>query len=415
MSVVIAPAWLSAPTSKAVMAALEAARPGGARFVGGCVRNALMGRAADDLDIATQLLPEEVIDAVKAKGLSAVPTGIEHGTITVIADHVPFEVTTLRRDVSTDGRRATVAFTHSWEEDAARRDFGMNALYADAAGRVFDPTGQGLDDLRAGRVAFIGAAEDRIREDYLRILRFFRFSAWYGAGALDAVGLAACAREAPGMDILAAERVWKELKKLLSAPDPRPAFTAMKQAGVLAQAAPEFSSEPGQSRFARLVELETEQFLSHDGLQRVAALLADADAARALARRLKISNEERDRLVAALQPGERIVSFLSMRELRRALYRLGVEGFTDRAKLAWAGGVNPRADSQWRALLALAAGWVRPHLPLSGEEVMAAGVAPGPKVGQVLREVEAWWIDADFPDDKLALVERLKAVVQGLA
>jgi len=404
--------WLKTPETRAVIAALEAARAGGSRFVGGCVRNTLMGRPVDDIDIATQLTPDDVVKAAKAAGLAAVPTGIEHGTITVVSNHLPHEVTTLRRDVTTDGRRATVAFTEDWNEDAQRRDFRMNALYAGPDGQVFDPTGGGLDDARAGRVIFIGDAETRIREDYLRILRFFRFNAWYAKTPLDPHGLDACAKLVGGLDTLSAERVWKETKKLLAAPDPRAAWEGMEAIGVRARALPELTQH---ARLVALMTLENDLLLDHDAMTRIAAGLAHENAARELARRLKLSNEERERLVDALGDGERIISFMSLREVRRALYRAGATAFEDRVKLAWASERNDKAAPQWRALIAMARGWTRPKLPLTGDEVMAAGVPPGPKVGEVMREVEAWWIDADFPDDKLSIVERLKAVAQGLS
>jgi poly(A) polymerase len=213
------------------MAALEAAGgPDCARFVGGCVRNALIGAPVADIDIATTLEPEETDRAIRAAGLKAVPTGIAHGTVTAVSAHQPFEITTLRRDVTTDGRNATVAFTDDWAEDAARRDFRLNALYADGEGRVFDPTGEGVSDAVAGRIVFVGDPETRIREDYLRILRFFRFFAWYGRGEPDAAALAACGALAPGMTRLSAERVSKELMTLLAAPDPREAMAAMSAA-----------------------------------------------------------------------------------------------------------------------------------------------------------------------------------------
>lgn len=404
--------WLVADETQRVMAALDAVRPGASRFVGGCVRNTLLGQAVDDIDIATQLTPDKVVDAAQAAGLAAVPTGIEHGTITVVCNHRPYEVTTLRRDVSTDGRRATVAFTEAWAEDAQRRDFRFNALYADLDGAVHDPTGGGVDDARAGRVIFIGEAEARIREDYLRILRFFRFSAWYGRGGLDASGLAACAALKEGLTTLSAERVWKELKKLCAAPDPAEALAAMATQGILQIAAPALTN---LDRARRLIGIDSDFMLPPDGLLRVAALLADEEAARVLARTMKASNDERGRLVAALGRTPRIVSFLSMREIRRALYALGRETFEDRARLAWAEDEGHARSAQWRALLALAGGWERPRLNLTGDEIVAAGVPPGPKVGAAMREVEAWWIDADFPDDKLSIVERLKAVAQGLA
>ncbi len=411
MTMIRGASWLVAPETNAVIAALDAARPGASRFVGGCVRNTLIGQPVDDIDIATQLLPDAVIAAAKAAGLAAVPTGIEHGTITVICNHKPYEVTTLRRDVTTDGRRATVAFTEDWNEDAQRRDFRLNALYADADGTIHDLTGGGVEDARAGRIIFIGDAETRLREDYLRILRFFRFSAWYGAGALDARGLAACAALKDGLKTLSAERVWKEFKKLCAAPDPSPALQAMSEAGILALAAP---AARNLSRTQRVIAIDDEYLLRPEGLLRIAALLADEAGARSLARDMKASNDERGRLVAALGKSPRIVSFMSMREVRRGLYLLGAQAFVDRARLAWAEDPGARTGPQWRALLALAGGWVRPRLDLSGDEIVAAGVPPGPKVGAVMREVEAWWIDADFPDDKLSIVERLKAVAQGL-
>jgi poly(A) polymerase len=403
--------WFKAPETRALMEALEAARPGGSRFVGGCVRNTLMGRPVDDIDIATQLTPDQITAVCTKAGFAAHPTGIEHGTVTVVVRHKPFEVTTLRRDVSTDGRRATVAFTQSWEEDAQRCDFRMNALYADASGAIHDPTGGGLDDARAGRVIFIGDAHQRLREDYLRILRFFRFNAWYAKGPLDPHGISACADLAAGLDALSVERIWKEAKKLLGAPDPRAAWEGMTAIEVRARALPEMSNE---RRLDALCALEADLLLPVDAMTRVAAALRDQESARALARRLKLSNEERDRLVSALGEDAKIVSYMSLREMRRAIYKLGAEAFRDRVMLAWAGAGGEKAQA-WRALLAHGQMWTPPKLLLTGDEVMAAGVPAGPKVGKVLREVEAWWVDADFPDDKLSIIERLKAVAQGLA
>ena len=405
--------WMSAPETRAVVAALEAARPGANRFVGGCVRDAFLGHPAVDIDIATQLTPDAVMAAAQRAGLACAPTGIEHGTITVVSGHKPYEVTTLRRDVTTDGRRATVAFTTDWAEDASRRDFRLNALYAEPDGTLHDPTGAGLEDARAGRIIFIGDAQTRIREDHLRILRFFRFNAWYARAAPDAAGLAACAALKDGVAALSAERVWRELRKLLDADDPRPALEAMAQTGVLGAALPEAGP---LTRFATLVEIETSQLFTHDAMTRLAALAPDEETARKMGLRLKLSNEERARLRGALgRAGERIVSYLSPREVRRHLYKLGPQAFCDRVLLAWAGDTSMIRSTQWRALLAMANGYLRPKLPLTGEEVVAAGIAAGPKVGAVLREVEAWWIDADFTDDKLSIVERLKAVAQGLA
>jgi len=403
--------WLKAKETQAIIAALEAARAGGSRFVGGCVRNTLMGCEVDDIDIATQLTPDQVTDICTKAGFAAHPTGIEHGTVTVVVNHKPFEVTTLRRDVSTDGRRATVAFTESWEEDAERRDFRINALYADASGAIYDPTGGGLDDARAGRVIFIGDARQRIREDYLRILRFFRFNAWYAKTPIDPKGLEACADLVAGLDQLSVERVWKETKKLLEAPDPRAAWEGMSAIEVRTRALPELQNE---ARFDALCTLEADLMLPVDPMTRAAAALSDQETAKALARRLKLSNGERDRLVAALGSDVKITSYMSLREMRRAIYKIGNQAFRDRVMLAWADAGGGKAQ-QWRALVAHAQMWTPPKLPLTGDDVMAAGVPAGPKVGVVLREVEDWWIDADFPDDKLSVIERLKAVAQGMS
>ena len=405
--------WMTEPKAAAVLDALEAA--GGtdcARFVGGCVRNTLIGRPVSDIDIATVLSPQAVTEALKAAGLKAVPTGIEHGTVTAISGGQPFEITTLRRDVATDGRRAVVAFTDDWAEDAQRRDFTLNSLYARRDGSLFDPTGQGVADARAGRIVFVGEAEARVREDYLRILRFFRFFAWYGAEPADAVALAACEALRGDLKTLSAERVSKEFLKLLAADDPRPAVALMDRTGVLGEVLP---PPIDLARFHALVAIEDEQLFENDPVLRLAALLPDDQVgAAAFAARLRLSNGERDRLVAALAP-ESFKSWMSPREIRRAVYRLGPQVFRDRAKLAWARASGTAATMQWRGMIALGEGWTAPAFPLTGDEVIAAGVPKGPMVGQVLREVEDWWIDHDFLDDRLSVIEKLKAVAQGMA
>jgi poly(A) polymerase len=406
--------WMTHPATRAVIAALEAAGgPGSARFVGGCVRNALLKQPIADIDIATPLTPDAVTEALTKAGLKAHPTGIEHGTVTAVAHGKPFEITTLRRDVETDGRRAVVAFTTDWTEDAQRRDFRLNALYADANGRLYDPTAGGLADARAGRIVFVGDARTRIREDSLRILRFFRFQAWYGRTEPDAAGLAACAALRGHIQHLSAERVSAELLKLLAAEDPRATVRLMAQTGVLGVALPEAQ---GLDRFERLVAIETEMLFSEDPLLRLAALLPDDPATgEAMAERLRLSNAQRDRLVAALNPEPRLVSWMSPRETRRLVYRLGAEALCDRVTLAWAASNRPAATTQFRALLPTARSFTPPRFPLTGEEVMGAGVAKGPLVGEVMREVERWWVENDFIDDKMALIERLKAVAQGMA
>jgi poly(A) polymerase len=384
---------------------------GEARFVGGCVRNALLKTDAADIDIATTVLPEDVVARLSAAGIATVPTGIAHGTVTAIVDRQPYEITTLRRDVSTDGRRATVAFTTDWAEDAGRRDFTFNALYATRTGEVIDLTG-GIADLEARQVRFIGDARQRIAEDYLRILRFFRFHAWYGKGEMDGAGLSACAEAKDGIATLSGERIHDELLKLLSAPDPAPVLRAMAATGIL----PEIIPGPLEiERLARLAEIEdTHLFRTPDPVLRLAALIAGGPPERrqALTRRLRFSNAEMARLTAIDRGDVRVISYLSIREVRRALYRLTPDIFKDKVMLGWAADRKLSNAPQWRALLALAESWQRPVLELSGHEVMAAGVPNGPDIGRIIAEVEDWWVDSDFVDDKFSIIERLKAVVQ---
>ncbi len=412
-------AWMAHPATVAVMGALTAvAGEDGARFVGGCVRDALLGREVGDVDIATVLTPPQVKAALEAARIAAVPTGEAHGTITALSQGRPFEITTLRRDVETDGRHAVVAFTTDWREDAARRDFRLNALYADGRGVILDPTSHGVADARAGAIVFVGEPLARIREDALRILRFFRFLAWYGRGEPDAAGLAACAELKDLAAGLSAERVAKELLGLLAASDPRAAVRLMAAAGVLAVVLPEAVGphSVGLARFERLAAIETEQTFEADAVLRLAALLPDnAAVALTAADRLRLSNAQKLRLVAAAAPDPAIVSWMSPKAVRQHVYRLGADAFCDKVMLAWAASERPAASVQWRALIPMARTWPRPSLPLTGEEVMAAGVPRGPMVGKVLAEVESWWADNDFPADKLSLIERLKAVAQGMA
>ncbi|OGN42773.1 MAG: poly-A polymerase [Caulobacterales bacterium RIFCSPHIGHO2_01_FULL_70_19] len=381
------------------MAALEAAGgPDCARFVGGCVRNALVGQPVDDVDIATTLTPEQTDQAIRAAGLKAVPTGLAHGTVTAIADHRPFEITTLRRDVATDGRNATVAFTDDWAEDAARRDFRLNALYADAEGRVLDPTGEGVADALAGRIVFVGDPGARIREDYLRILRFFRFFAWYGRGEPDPAGLAACADLASGMTRLSAERVSKELMKLLAAPDPGPALAAMDAAGVLGRILPEGELTPA---FAAMV------WLSDDPVLRLMVLTpADAAVAVAASRRLRLPNRIRDRLAAAA--GVEVDPSMTAAQVRAAVYRHGAQAVVD--ALLRRSAERPDEAPALDGLRDIAEAWAPPRLPVGGRDLARLGVPPGPETGRLLKAFEADWIAADFPVDGHA--GRLEALVR---
>ncbi|WP_174301323.1 CCA tRNA nucleotidyltransferase [Caulobacter sp. S45] len=402
--------WLHAPATGAVVAALEAEGGAGvARYVGGSVRDTLLRLPAAldpaaetslDIDIATSLPPPRVLAALERAGLKAVPTGIAHGTVTAISRGRPYEITTLRRDVETDGRYAVVAFTDDWAQDAARRDFRLNALYAEPDGRLHDPTGGGIADALAGRIVFVGDAATRIAEDYLRILRFFRFQAWYGRGEPDVAGLAACAALAEGIGGLSAERVAKELLKLLAALDPLPALTAMAVTGVLAR----LPLQADLDRLAALLRVERALDVQADPALRLAAL-SSGDVSE-LAVRLRLSNSLRDRLAAADGALEGPAG-MTQQLGRRRLYELGRVAFRDRLLLR----LDADEAEAARPLLALAEAWTAPAFPLSGEEIKAAGVAQGPGIGRVRREVEAWWIASDFPQDRAALHAALRAAV----
>ena len=397
-------AWMTDPRTRAVMAALTA-QGGAARFVGGAVRNALIGEAVGDVDIATPLVPDEVMRRLQASRLGAVPTGIEHGTITAVSGGKPFEITTLRRDVENFGRRALVAYTTDWAEDAARRDFTMNALYADEDGTVFDYF-DGLADLTARRVRFVGDATTRIREDYLRILRLFRFHAWYGRGELDEEALAAATAEKTGMKLLSGERLQKELMRLLEAPDPSPALVQMERGEILAQILPAGFRLP---RLQRLIVVERGNSLPADAVLRLAALIPDGvPAALKIVEALKLSNAARDRLVQAGEKDERIAATLAPAEARQLIYGLGAACFLDQLLLRWAASRARANDSAWRALLGLAMNWKPPVFALSGNDVMAEGIEAGPKIGVLLREIERWWIEQDFAPDREALLKHLK-------
>lgn len=399
--------WLTAPETKIVFAALDAAQSGATRFVGGCVRNALMGRPVDDIDLATQLPPHDVVAAGETAGLKVVPTGLDHGTVTIIAGGRPFEVTTLRRDVETDGRNATIAYTQDWDEDSQRRDFRLNAIYADPAGRLYDPQ-MGVADALAGRIVFIGEADTRITEDYLRILRFFRFNAWYG-GPIDQAGLAACGRHVKGLRRLSVERVWKELKKLLAAPDPRPSVEAMMTSGVLEAVLPEAMA---LELFNALVTLEKREGWEGEAILRLAALMPRMGrVAERVRTRLKLSNADGARLMewATRTYNPRLLLEKTDQEVAKTIYGFHVGALTDRARLAWAldaakGEAN--ADD-WRALIARLDAWDKPSFPVSGRDLVNAGVEKGPKMGAVLQALEQLWVNSGFTLSRDKLLEAL--------
>ena len=400
--------WMTAPSTVAVLDALAAAGAK-ARFVGGCVRDGLIGRPVGDIDIATDVVPERVIGALEKAGIKAVPTGIDHGTITAVANGKPFEITTLRRDVETFGRHATVAFTDDWLEDAARRDFTINALSLDRDGTLHDPFG-GVEDLRAGRIRFVGEPEARIEEDVLRLLRFFRFHAHYGKDGFDPGGLAACRKMAPRLANLSAERIWSELRKLLLAPDPGPVLRAMRANAVIDVVLPEAREF---DRLDRLVALEADavrrwpEMATTDAVRRLGALAAvDETDADALARRLRTSNAERDRLIAIAHGLREPPDLTDDRAVRRALYRMARDQFVDVVLVLRA----DRGDAAaWQDALALAARWTRPVFPIAGRDASTLGIPQGPRIGALLRAVEDWWVAEDFRPDRDACLARLRA------
>jgi poly(A) polymerase len=372
-----ATAWRARPGIAKLLDALGA-DDGLTRYVGGTVRDAILGQPHNDIDVATSLRPDEVTRRLQAAGIKAVPTGIEHGTVTAVSSGQVVEVTSLRRDVSTDGRRATVEFTDDWKEDAARRDFTFNALSADpVTGEIFDYF-DGAGDLAARRVRFIGDPLQRIAEDHLRILRYFRFHARFGAGPPDQAALVACTARANDLMALSRERIADELLKLLALPDPAPTLALMVERGILQPVLPEID-EGGVKRLAALVEAEKNPGVAADALRRLAALLPPEPAlADRIGARLKLSNKARKRVAAAVGSEAGPPQALA--------YRLGTETAVDRLLLA-----GQAADA------AALADWPVPRLPIGGGALIAKGLAEGPEVARTLRAIEDQWVEAGFP------------------
>ncbi|MGO9458825.1 MAG: CCA tRNA nucleotidyltransferase [Rhodomicrobium sp.] len=401
---VAAAAWFVRPQTQAVFACLN--RDGfEVRAVGGAVRNSLLGRAVTEVDFATNAKPEDIVRLADAAGLKTVPTGIAHGTVTLVAGGVPFEVTALRRDVATDGRHATVAFGGDWAGDARRRDFTMNALYADAAGKVHDPLG-GVSDLRAGRVRFVGDASTRIREDYLRTLRFFRFSADYSHGDFDAAGVAAAIGERAGLSRLSRERVRMEMLRVLVARRASEAIAIMDESGLLLIL---LGGVVRRARFERLCQIETELDLAPDAILRLAALglFVEEDAGR-LAEKLRLSSQEAKDLegLSAISPA--ISPSFGKAALEVLLYKLGVRLYLGRLLLAWANAGALPDDAAWRFAASLAASWRRPSFPLSGADLIALGLKPGPAMGALLKTLEERWAADGFTADRETLLDLAK-------
>ncbi len=413
----IAPqSWMAAPETVAVVGALGA---GGAevRFVGGCVRDAMLNRPVKDVDLATPAPPERVIEILRRAGIATIPTGLKHGTVTAVSGDARFEITTLRLDIETDGRHAKVAFTDDWIADARRRDFTINALSCTPAGDVFDPFG-GIDDLSSGRIRFIGNARQRIEEDLLRILRFFRFQATHGRPPVDDDALAACRALAHRLDELSGERVRDELFRILMAEDPAGVVLLMRGEHVLERILPE-AGEVGRLRMmtwldTRAIRMDS---VAPTELRRLAALIdTDAAGAEAVAQRLRLSNRQKVRLTDMVVPAMTVATDLDEVALRRLLHRLGADAVTDLALLDWARelALEPRQSVDrkrvWQDLLAATRAWTPVEFPLRGRDAAALGLAPGPAMGRLLDAVEAWWEEGGLSADRAACLARLEAL-----
>ncbi len=411
--------WMTSPATVAV---LDALRAGGAevRFIGGCVRDALLKRRIRDIDIAVPAAPPKVMGLLQAAHIRVVPTGIDHGTVTAIVGTAPFEITSLRVDVETFGRRARVAYTDDWLADAARRDFTINAMSCTPDGYIYDYF-NGLTDLGRGRIRFVGDAGERLREDVLRLLRFFRFFAHYGREPPDANALAACRQAAAGLRTLSGERVRVEIFRTLMAPDPATVFAMMREDAVLDHVLPEAGRV---DRLRTLSWLDTRalrvESVAPDPVRRLAALLAreaHAPEAAAVAERLRMSNAHSARLRTMLTPPVRVDADVADPTLRGALHHLGADSVRDLVLLAWADELTAtphlpqQRTARWVERLAIIDGWTPRRFPLFGRDALALGVSHGPAIGRLLRAVETWWEDTDFRPDRDACLTKLRSLV----
>lgn len=391
------PGWMATLQTGTVMAALNDSGTLQTMFVGGCVRNALLGKPVSDIDMATIHTPTQVIERLGRSGIRYIPTGIDHGTVTAVTGGRSFEITTLRRDVKTDGRRAVVAFTTDWAEDAARRDFTMNTLLADAQGNIYDPLGQGLSDLQAGRVIFVGEPSQRIAEDYLRILRFFRFQALYGRGASDAAALAACREAASHIEKLSRERITQETMKILDIDDPTPVLMLMFAQGIAKGLR---GAQFDQVMFSAFCRLQN-QYGVRNVPARV-ALLADMDAGHA-ATLLMLSNAEVKALRAFIYADRDGVA-PDDKKIRDMVYMHGTYPVKQMLILRMAcGGEN----DFYRTLFQIAATYNPPKFPLAGQDAMDLGIKPGAQMGQILSAAEKWWRAEDFVPDRQRCLQKL--------
>ena len=377
--------------------------------VGGSIRDALLNREITDIDFATSLEPKTITKILNKENIKFIDVGIDHGTVAAIINERKFEITTFRNDIFTDGRHAQVSFSNSLEEDALRRDFTINAMYLDKSGNLIDPT-DGKKDLENRIVRFIGNPDERIKEDYLRILRYFRFLALFGDISPDAEVMKTIKANLDKLSVVSMERQWNELKSILSLTTPNNAISAMSEIGLLDVY---FDGTSINDAFVNLFEIESRLSLSIDPILRLSTLIENSlDKANTIIKKLPLSKSDSTDLLKLSTLNKKIVSYMSMKEVRYLLYLLGRDGFQKQILVNWAKDTNNKNEVNWRSLYEVAQSWEKPSFALTAKDVINMGISQGPMVGDILKEVEEWWAENDFIDDKFSLIERLKAIVQ---
>ena len=377
--------------------------------VGGSIRDALLNREITDIDFATSLEPKTITEILNKENIKFIDVGIDHGTVTAIINERKFEITTFRNDIFTDGRHAQVSFSNSLEEDALRRDFTINAMYLDKGGNLIDPT-DGKKDLENRVVRFIGNPDERIKEDYLRILRYFRFLALFGNISPDAEVMKTITANLDKLSVVSKERQWNELKSILSLTAPNNAISAMSEIGLLDDY---FDGTGINDAFVNLIEIESRISFSIDPILRLSTLIENSlDKANTIIKKLPLSKSDSTDLLKLSTLNKKIVSYMSMKEVRYLLYLLGRDGFQKQILVNWAKDKNNKNEVNWRSLYEVAQSWEKPSFALTAKDVINMGISQGPMVGDILKEVEDWWAENDFIDDKFSLIERLKAIVQ---
>ena len=399
--------WIHAPATRKLFSALNT-QTITTRAVGGAVRNTLLNKAVKDIDFATTAKPEEILKLAELSGLKTIPTGLKHGTVTVLIEDSPFEVTTLRQDLETDGRRAKVEFTNNWKADASRRDFTINALYADADGNIYDPV-QGYEDIQNNNIRFIGKARQRIQEDYLRILRFFRFIAEYDMKISDKSSLLACVQERAGLSSLSAERISVELEKLIIGPNADNTIQLMFSCGLLVNL---LGLAVNPTRFSNLLSMEDRLQASPDTILRLAALSCyTREGANDLSKRLKLSNDKKRQLLTITNKAYHKQADFGPEQAKHLLYNLGAKDYKFKIIFEWLQSDSDK-DPKWQSLYNQAKNWTKPSFPINGSDLMQLGIEKGPTLGKTLKIVEHHWVDLDFQPTKKDLLDFTKTLIK---